>query len=229
MVSFSCGFHPPTGVDIDRAVNFCIRQLGKEFSLAPKLFEPPQTSISSETWYCSEMVWAAYNYAGYDISYKGDIEQFNDGFIGLMNEAAMSPTEIVLGGASKATTHFKMYYEKEVDNLGSGLLKVRWCDLPFVKGYTTYVARNGLRYVDPLTGGYLYVPSGGDIDELSTTYNNHSLFDAIALSFSTTNIIGIRPNNRYHNGEFPYSVLNCTVAIMKHELNRTILGSKAPL
>ena len=47
----------------DKAVNFCISQLGKSYSL----HTPKHSSASSTSWYCSELVWAAYKNQGIEL------------------------------------------------------------------------------------------------------------------------------------------------------------------
>lgn len=47
----------------DRAVSFCIGQLGKDYSL----HTPKHSSPSSSSWYCSELVWAAYKNQGIEL------------------------------------------------------------------------------------------------------------------------------------------------------------------
>lgn len=46
-----------------QAVDFCIGQLGKGYSL----HTPKHSSAQSSSWYCSEMVWAAYYHAGINL------------------------------------------------------------------------------------------------------------------------------------------------------------------
>ena len=46
-----------------KVLNFLIGQLGKKYSLDGSR----NTSFSTSNWYCSELVWAAYNYIGLDI------------------------------------------------------------------------------------------------------------------------------------------------------------------
>lgn len=56
----------------DRAVSFCIGQLGKDYSL----HTPKHSSPSSSSWYCSELVWAAYKNQGielHNIPTAGDV------------------------------------------------------------------------------------------------------------------------------------------------------------
>ncbi len=51
----------PLEVDQSRkaaAVNFVKRQIGKPYNL--NFFRAPRTSVNNESWYCSELVWAAY-------------------------------------------------------------------------------------------------------------------------------------------------------------------------
>ncbi len=55
---------------------FISRQIGKDYSMAPHR----NTSIDSEEWYCSELVWAGYNYCGYDIE-DGDLGYITPGDI----------------------------------------------------------------------------------------------------------------------------------------------------
>lgn len=61
------------------AVNFCIGQLGKGYSLD----FAKDTSSSEKNWYCSELVWAAYYNLGIDI------ETTN-----LINEPGITPRDI---------------------------------------------------------------------------------------------------------------------------------------
>ena len=44
----------------DAAVEFCLSQLGKSYSLHTN----PNKTKNAQSWYCSELVWAAYRYAG---------------------------------------------------------------------------------------------------------------------------------------------------------------------
>lgn len=57
-----------TDVQINDALYFCTKQLGKPWALQP--FTKP-TSIDHPRWQCSTMVWAAYNYAGVDVEQHG--------------------------------------------------------------------------------------------------------------------------------------------------------------
>lgn len=56
-----------TSTQRQAAVNFCIYQLGKPWSI--QLNKP--TSINTKKWQCSTMVWAAYKNQGIDIEQKG--------------------------------------------------------------------------------------------------------------------------------------------------------------
>ena len=47
---------------------FIRKQLGKKYSID---FGSHGTSINEADWYCSELVWAAYKYAGYNIEQTG--------------------------------------------------------------------------------------------------------------------------------------------------------------
>lgn len=55
---------------IDSAVDFCIRQLGKPYSLD----FGKHTSPDEPHWYCSELVWAAFKNLGIDIEVAGNGE-----------------------------------------------------------------------------------------------------------------------------------------------------------
>lgn len=52
---------------IEKAKYFCYKQLGKPYSLNPLRLN---TSIDSTSWYCSELMYAAYNYDGVDIGVR---------------------------------------------------------------------------------------------------------------------------------------------------------------
>lgn len=64
----------------NNAINFCISQLGKSYSLD----FAKDTSISEFDWYCSELVWAAFYNQGIDI------ETTN-----IINEPGVTPRDIV--------------------------------------------------------------------------------------------------------------------------------------
>ncbi|MCL2076938.1 MAG: hypothetical protein FWH08_00845 [Oscillospiraceae bacterium] len=65
----------------DNAVSFCVDQLGKKYSLDLA----KNTSTNETSWYCSEMVWAAYKNQGYDLEGPG---------LGGINEPGVTPREI---------------------------------------------------------------------------------------------------------------------------------------
>lgn len=67
----------------DKAIEFMKLQLGKKYSLD---ITRANTDINSTEWYCSELVWAAYYYAGVDIYTYNHIPQ---GFPG--NEGGITP------------------------------------------------------------------------------------------------------------------------------------------
>lgn len=54
---------------IATAKYFCLQQIGKPYSLNPFRLN---TAMDSDKWYCSELMYAAYNYAGIDIGVKKD-------------------------------------------------------------------------------------------------------------------------------------------------------------
>ena len=64
----------------NKAVDFCISQLGKKYFLDLA----KNTSKNQKDWYCSELVWAAYKNQGIDI-------ESNDFF----NEPGVTPRDIV--------------------------------------------------------------------------------------------------------------------------------------
>lgn len=53
--------------NIEDAKHFCSKQVGKKYSLNPLRLN---TSIDSTSWYCSELMYAAYKYAGIDIGVR---------------------------------------------------------------------------------------------------------------------------------------------------------------
>lgn len=66
-----------TNTSADYAGYFARCQLGREYNLG---IRPLHTSITSENWYCSELVYACWKYAGIDIGVKKD-ENGNDIFL----------------------------------------------------------------------------------------------------------------------------------------------------
>lgn len=56
---------------INKAVNFCIKQLNKKYSLDFK----HDTKSSEKDWYCSELVWAAYKNQGINIETTGRLNE----------------------------------------------------------------------------------------------------------------------------------------------------------
>lgn len=67
---------------INKVVNFCIKQLGKDYAYdAAK-----NTSENEKTWYCSELIWAAYKNQGIDLETTG-----------WPNEPGVTPRDILNG------------------------------------------------------------------------------------------------------------------------------------
>ena len=52
-----------------RAVDFCLTQLGKQFDIF-LAFWPGSKNKNSNLWYCSELVWAAYIHQGIDLDHR---------------------------------------------------------------------------------------------------------------------------------------------------------------
>lgn len=60
-----------TSTDVNNAVSFCVGQLGKDYGdLTNKSY-----SSTTEKWYCSELVWAAYYNQGIDIETTGILDE----------------------------------------------------------------------------------------------------------------------------------------------------------
>ncbi|MDY5431885.1 MAG: YiiX/YebB-like N1pC/P60 family cysteine hydrolase, partial [Candidatus Enterosoma sp.] len=82
MVKYKCYILRVTGWNIttaNDAIAFAKLQFGKKYNL--DIFRL-NTSINSEQWYCSELVYAAWNYAGIDIGVKKD-SSGNDVFLSM--------------------------------------------------------------------------------------------------------------------------------------------------
>ncbi len=79
-----------TANNIDSAVNFCIGELGSSYFLD---FQK-DTSPAETDWYCSELVWAAYQHQGINIEVSG------------LNEPGITPRDI-RNSAQTATITFK--------------------------------------------------------------------------------------------------------------------------
>lgn len=193
----------PPEVDTSKAINFCKKQLGKPYNLDFTIFTPPKTSIDSKGWYCSELVWAAYQYAGYDIEYKHDVSLVNHFADEYINSLVISPLEILLGGVSANTTYYKLLYYRHVD-IDSDTVSFSWRKLPFVKGYLPYVGfKNQGPSVYVNEEGYPLSNAEIPDEYYQKTYitvNKSILWPNSEYQFT------ILASNRYHNGIFPYPV-----------------------
>lgn len=77
---------------INKAVNFCIKQLNKKYSLDFK----HDTKSSEKDWYCSELVWAAYKNQGINIETTGRL-----------NEPGITPRDILRSDKVKKVLNYE--------------------------------------------------------------------------------------------------------------------------
>ena len=221
----------PDYVNKQKAIEFCRKQLGKSYWI--DIFHgTPSTDINTPSWYCSELVWAAYNSVGYDIEYKHDVDFLNQGLDVLINEASISPTEILLGGVSKKTTSYRMVYEKTiVEKHNESVAQLKWVPLPFTRGYAPMVAYSeripNRFYCLNLDG---YVTPNRPLESIQVNYASVQY-----ANFNDNENFEFRCSvyNRWHNGDFPLPVLNEGRKIIakphSFALNPTELGLKGKL
>lgn len=80
-----------TSSDKATAINFCAGELGSSYNCD----FAKDTSSSETDWYCSELVWAGYKAAGFDIETTGNI-----------NEPGVSPRDITVHGNGVSKVSF---------------------------------------------------------------------------------------------------------------------------
>ncbi len=94
------------GINITKVLDFCISQLGKNYSLD---FQK-NTSPDEDDWYCSELVWAAYKSVGLDIE---TTDTFNEPGItprDINNSNELYPVDLskaVISESNKSNSKFK--------------------------------------------------------------------------------------------------------------------------